>query len=222
MVQQGEVDQGCVWRAEARHRADNLRQLATSLQRLIDIGRIDPGNRPRTIGRVNALARAYRTLDQSDAADPHSCAQGLRDIAAGLVEIFGHTVGSLVLSLDIEPLALTGGGQRALQLAVSELVVNALRHAFVDRQTGILHIRLEHDRARQEAALVVADDGVGPGDLMHGGGTGRGIVRDLAAVLNGDVVWRQSPLLGGTEVILRFPLPALIPTAYPPTHLTKE
>src|ERR1700689_4909869 len=82
MVQQGEVDQGCVWRAEARHRADNLRQLATSLQRLIDIGRIDPGNRPRTIGRVNALARAYRTLDQSDAADPHSCAQGLRDIAA--------------------------------------------------------------------------------------------------------------------------------------------
>jgi two-component sensor histidine kinase len=213
MIQESEIDRRCVWGAEARHRADNLRQLALSLQRLLDIGRIDPGNRPRTIRRVNALARAYRTLEQADEPDPGSCAQGLRDIAAGLVEIFGHTVGSLVLSLDIQPLALAGEGQRALQLAVSELVVNALRHAFVDRQAGILHIRLEHDRACQEATLFVADDGVGPGDLMHGGGRGCGIIRDLAAVLGGDVVWRQSRVLGGTEVMLRFPLPAVVPVS---------
>jgi hypothetical protein len=35
-------------------------------------------------------------------------------------------------------------------------------------------------------------------------------VRDLAAVLDGDVVWHPSLLLGGTEVILRFPLPTAV------------
>jgi two-component sensor histidine kinase len=142
--------------------------------------------------------------------DPGSCARGLRDIAYGLVEIFGHTVGSLALSLEIQPLSLAGKGRRALLLAVSELVINALRHAFIDRQTGIIHIRLDHDQARQEGALFVADDGVGPGGLTQGGGQGRGIVRHLADVLDGDVVWRQSLLLGGTEVILKFPLPSVI------------
>jgi two-component sensor histidine kinase len=210
MVEQSEFHQRRVWGEEAIHRAGNLRQLAISLQRLLDSGKIDTSDRPRTIRQANALARAYRTLDMADELDPYSCAQGLRDIAAGLVEIFGHTVGSLVLSLDIQPLSLPGEGRRALLLAVSELVINALRHAFVDRQRGILQIRLEHDQACQEGALFVADDGVGPGDLTQGGGRGCSIVRDLAAVLDGDVVWRPSLLLGGTEVILRFPLPAVV------------
>jgi two-component sensor histidine kinase len=97
-----------------------------------------------------------------------------------------------------------------LLLAVSELVINALRHAFIDRQTGILQIRLEHDHACREGALFVADDGVGLGLLTQGGGRGCSIVRDLAAVLDGDVVWHPSLLLGGTEVILRFPLPTAV------------
>jgi len=112
--------------------------------------------------------------------------------------------------MEIQPLSLAGEGRRALLLAASELMVNALRHAFIDRQTGIIHIRLDHDEACREAALFVADDGVGPGGLSRGGGQGCSIVRDLADVLDGDVVWRQSLVLGGTEVILRFPLPAVI------------
>jgi two-component sensor histidine kinase len=210
MVQVSVFYQRRVWGEEAIHRAGNLRQLAISLERLLDRGRIETGDRPRTIRRANALARAYQTLDMADEPGPDSCAEALRDIAAGLVEIFGHTVGSLVLSMEIQPISLAGEGRRALLLAVSELVVNALRHAFIGRRTGVLQIRLDHDQACQEAALFVADDGVGPGDLTQGGGHGCSIVRDLADVLDGDVVWRQSLVLGGTEVILRFPLPAVI------------
>jgi starvation-inducible DNA-binding protein len=60
--------------------------------------------------------------------------------------------------------------------------------------------------------LLVADDGVGPGDLTQGGGQGCRIVRGLADVLGGNVLWHQSTVLGGTEVILRFPLPAMTTT----------
>lgn len=165
-------------------------------------------DRPRTIRRANALVRAYQALDAADEARPRSCAQELGDITTGLVEIFGHTVGSVVLSLDLQPLPLAGEARRALLLAASELVINAMRHAFIDRPTGVIQIRLEHDRLRQEGVLVVADDGVGPGGLAKGRGQGCSIIHGLADLLDGDVVWRRSLLLGGTEVELSFPLPS--------------
>jgi two-component sensor histidine kinase len=195
-----------VWVEEAMHRAANLQQLACSLQRLLDSGRIDPSNRPRAIRRAKALVNAYQSLDSVDETPPNCCGRELRDIAGGLVEIFGHTVGSLVLSLDIQRLWLTAEARRALLLAGSELVINSLRHAFIGRQTGVIQIALYQDLVHQEGTLTVADDGVGPGDLQTGG-LGCGIVRELAFVLNGDVSWQRSLLLGGTEAMLNFPLP---------------
>jgi two-component sensor histidine kinase len=195
-----------VWFEEAVHRTANLRQLATNLERLVNTGRIDASDRSRTIRRANALASAYQSLDKVDAAQVYSCARELKDIAGGLVEIFGHTVGSLVLSLDIQPVPLTGEARRALLLAGSELVINALRHAFIGRHEGIIQAELHHDQVHQEGTLIVADDGVGPIGVANGTGLGHRIVCDLAGIMNGEVVWRRSPLLGGTEVMLRFPL----------------
>jgi two-component sensor histidine kinase len=194
-----------VWADEAMHRATNLRHLATNLDRLLESGRIASSNRSRTLQRANALVSAYQSLDRAGAAGPRSCAQDLSDIAGGLVEIFGYTVGSLVLSLDLQPLRLAGERRRALLLAASELVVNALRHAFAGRQAGTIRIALHHDQASQEGVLTVADDGVGPDELADGAGHGCSIVRKLADVLDGDAVWRRSSM-GGTETILSFPL----------------
>jgi two-component system, sensor histidine kinase PdtaS len=196
-----------VWAEEAMHRAANLRQLASSLERLLDSGRIDRSNRARAIRRANALVNAYQSLEAVGEAHANTCGRELADIAGGLVEIFGHTVGSLVLSLDIQPVLLAAVARRALLLAGSELVINSLRHAFIGRQTGVIQIALYQNLVSQEGTLIVADDGVGPGDLKKAAGLGRGIVRELACVLKGDVSWQRSPLLGGTEVILNFPLP---------------
>jgi two-component sensor histidine kinase len=186
------------------HRVASLRHLAIDLERLLDSGGIDWNNRLRASRRARALMAAYQNLELSRDSDPRSCGQDLRDIAGGLVETFGHTVGGLVLSLELQPLLLAGEVRRALLLAASALVVNALCHAFVGRQTGIVQIRLCHDRMHQKGVLFVADDGVG---LPAGRELGRVIVRDLADVLEGDVIWRQSLSLGGTEAMLRFPVP---------------
>jgi len=207
MLRTDDFDRRGVWVEEAMHRAANLQHLATNLERLLDSGRIDASNRPRTIRRANVLVSAYRSLDTVDASFPCSCAQELKDITSGLVEIFGHTVGSLVLSLELQELPLAGQARRALLLAGSELVVNALRHAFVGRHAGVIQIALHHDPVHRNGTLIVADDGVGPSGATNGNGLGRTIVRELAGVLDGGVVWRQSLVLGGTEVILDFPLP---------------
>jgi len=209
MLQIDKPDRRAVWVEEAMHRAANLRHLATNLERLLDSGRIDASNRPRTIRRANALASAYQSLDTMDASSPYSCARELKDITSGLVEIFGHTVGSLVLSLELQELPLAGQARRALLLAGSELVVNALRHAFVGRHTGVIQIALHHDPVHTNGTLIVADDGVGPSGATNGSGFGCTIVRELADVLDGEVAWRRSLFLGGTEVILNFPLPVV-------------
>lgn len=208
MLQSDQFSGRSVWAAEAMHRIANLQQLATSLEGLLERGRIDARNRLAAKQRASALARAYKSLDLAAGADPAPCSQELGDIVRGLVEIFGHTVGSVALSLELAPLRLTGEKRRALLLAGSELVVNALRHAFTDRRAGIIQIRLAHDPARELAMLSVADNGVGPGNLVQGNGSGRRIVRDLADVLEGEASWQLSPNLGGTEVVVSFPVPA--------------
>ena len=196
-----------VWMAEAAHRAANLGQIATNLHRLIDRGRIGSNDPPKTIRQANILAKTYRSLDCSDGRGPVACAPELKNIAYGLIAIFSHSVDSVSLLLDLQPLTLEHKERRALLLAASELVMNALRHAFVGRHSGTIRISLHWDALRGEGVLEVADDGKGPDDVATGTGRGHGIICGLADVLGGSIVWRRSMILFGTEAVLRFPLP---------------
>jgi two-component sensor histidine kinase len=202
------MDSSCtVWMAEAAHRAANLEQIATNLHRLIARGRIGSTDPPETIRQANMLAKTYRSLDRFDGRGPFPCAPELKNIAYGLIAIFGHSVGSVNLWLDLQPLMLEQKERRALLLAASELVMNALRHAFVGRDSGTIRISLHWDAAREEGVLEVADDGKGPDDVAPGTGLGHSIVRGLADILGGSIAWRRSMLLFGTEAVLRFPRP---------------
>jgi two-component sensor histidine kinase len=207
MLQTEGFNRQTVWIEEAMHRAANLQHLAASLDRLLNSGGLGSSDRLRAIRRAEALVDTYDNLTLTCDTGPRSCTQELRDIAGGVVEIFGHTVGSFVLSLELQPLLLAGEVRRALLLAASELVVNALLHGFVGRQAGTIQVRLCHDQTARKGVLFVADDGAGPENRTDSHGLSRHIVRHLADVLDGDVVWRQSLSLGGTEAMLRFPVP---------------
>lgn len=85
---------------------------------------------------------------------------------------------------------------------VREAVTNALRHG---RAT---HIRMRVRAVSDEVLLDLTDDGPGLPDA--GPATaGRGIagMRHRAQALHGSIGW-EAGTLGGTKVILRFPLPA--------------
>jgi two-component sensor histidine kinase len=200
-----EVSQAAVWMQEARHRAANLQHLVANVDYMLDRGHINPEDRPRMVRRAAALLQSYEALKESG-GEPSPCSAELGTIACGLVEMFGHTIGSVVLVLDLQPIELTGDRRRALLLATSELVINALRHAFAGRRFGIIQIGLGCGQAQEEATLRVADDGVGPDRIGCGSGLGCRIIRGLAEVLNGHVAWERSSLLGGTEAVLTFRL----------------
>ena len=96
--------------------------------------------------------------------------------------------------------------------------MNAMRHAFVGRPSGALRVTLNLDQTSEEGVLTVADDGIGPAGIATGAGHGHGIIRGLADVLDGTVTWRRSRVLGGTEAVLRLPVPIpafeLAPTGF--------
>ncbi|MCL1800136.1 MAG: PAS domain-containing sensor histidine kinase [Promicromonosporaceae bacterium] len=97
----------------------------------------------------------------------------------------------------------------ALALVLTELVSNAVEHAFTDdRENGTVWITRERDG--DNLTVIIADDGVGLGweniaTLGERGESGLGnqIVRTLVAnELSGSIIWRERHG-GGTEVVIK-------------------
>jgi signal transduction histidine kinase len=83
---------------------------------------------------------------------------------------------------------------------VREAISNAVKH------TPARHIRIRSARSGNELILDITDDGAGSGDGLPGG-RGTDNMRQRAAELQGSIAW-DAGTLGGTKVLLRFPLPA--------------
>ena len=87
---------------------------------------------------------------------------------------------------------------------VRESITNALRHGHAT------HVRMRIGAIAGELLLDVTDDG--PGLALAGDAAGRGLagMRHRAQALQGSIGW-EAGTLGGTKVILRFPLPPPAP-----------
>jgi two-component sensor histidine kinase len=96
----------------------------------------------------------------------------------------------------------------ALVLVLTELVQNAIEHAFPDERAGRVEVRAERDRG--ELTVSIVDDGVGlPADFTseRSDRLGLQIVRTLvSAELNGSVEFRRHADSGGTAAVVVLPL----------------
>jgi two-component sensor histidine kinase len=118
--------------------------------------------------------------------------------------LFGSIVGDVELHVNIERVALPAFQRRALVLAASELVINALFHAFRGRTYGRISLEL-HAIDTWPARLQVSDDGVGCDDRQID--TGQGIAGGLASLLGSELVYRPRNGHGTTaELILPSPV----------------
>src|SRR3954471_8829669 len=96
----------------------------------------------------------------------------------------------------------------ALVLVLTELVQNAIEHAFPDDRPGVVSVRAE--RRRGELTVTIVDNGIGlPDDFTsdRSDRLGMQIVRTLvSAELNGTVEFRPHDEAGGTDAVLVMPL----------------
>jgi two-component system, sensor histidine kinase PdtaS len=111
-----------------------------------------------------------------------------------------HDASRLVLSVDVDESSVEAEMSVSLGLIVTELVINALKHAFPDNRSG--HIIVSFNTAGDGWTLGVRDDGIGMniGPDAPKPGLGTGIVDALSNQLHARVV--QEDATPGTAILI--------------------
>jgi two-component sensor histidine kinase len=189
---------------EIHHRVKNNLQTIASLLRLQG-RRVHSeeakGALQESVLRISSIALVHETLseDPSDVAEFGEIARRIgRMVREGLV----------LPGRDIE-IKVTGsaghlGADLATPLAVTltELLQNAVEHAFPDDRDGTVAVELS--RTPREVGMVVWDDGVGvPAGALEGSRLGLQIVRSLIAELGGTIEIASN---GGTRAEIVVPV----------------
>jgi two-component sensor histidine kinase len=188
---------------EADHRIKNSLQLVASMLRLQRARVADAGAIAAlddAVARVGAVAQAHAALQGSP---------DLRSADAGaMVEDLCRFVGGL--NADVRVTCLREGDtsldmERAipLGLVVSELLTNAVRHAYPPGAAGEVEVRLTGSAERLEVS--VRDQGRGmEGSATRPGSLGRDLVRTLSVRIGAEVdTWSRPG--EGTRVTLHLP-----------------
>jgi len=187
---------------EADHRIKNSLQMVISLLTLQMRGIADPAAVAAlrgAIARVGAIAASHLALQGS--ADLKQV-----DLAVTLRELCGHFAQlhpDLTVNCRAET-ALLLDADRAipLGLTVSEVLTNALRHAFPG---GTGTVTVDAWAEPRQLVVRVSDDGVGMQGATSGSGLGSSIIRSFAARLAASMDIASAPG-EGTAVTLRLPL----------------
>ncbi|UFW84829.1 sensor histidine kinase [Bradyrhizobium barranii] len=189
---------------ESHHRMKNtLTLLGASVRR--DFSR--PGTRDmsgavdRFEQRIVAFGRLYQLLSDSDSLTAVSVEAFFENLCEALSEAVLEPAG-IRCEAAIESGALPASQCHRLALMLTELVTNAAKHAFPNRNDALIRIEM----ANRDGAWLctVADNGIGATGPLQGTGTRilEGLARSIDARLQGEA--NQ----GGTRVTIVMPTAA--------------
>ena len=145
---------------EIQHRVKNNLQMITALIRL-ESRNLPAGAETvpfdRLAGRVEALHLLYASLSEDEHGHEVDLGGYLSQIASALMR--SHAREGIRLDLKVDAYVVSVNTALPAGLVVNELMMNALKHAFGDREGGTitLHCLTDHKGCR----VVVADDGSG-------------------------------------------------------------
>ena len=146
---------------EADHRIKNSLQIVSSLMNLQAAREESPSARAALEAaseRIQSVARIHDALQASAGLDAVDLGAVLETMCNSLHAMAGDPV-SIAVVVQVGPIQAPVALAQPIVLAVNELVVNALRHAFPDGRSGT--VRVSGTRYGDELHVVVADDGIG-------------------------------------------------------------
>lgn len=202
---------------EGDHRIKNSLQIVSSLLSLQASREENLHAREALLsaaGRVQSVARMHDALQASEGEDSVDLGAVLENMCGSLQAMGGEALG---VDVRVEtqrcyaPVVTT----RSIGLAVNELVVNALRHAFPDGRRGSILVRLTCDDG--QLRVLVADDGVGlPAGHAEGRGYGMKLVRMMVSQIRG-ALYVDTDAGTGTRIIIAMQAPQPAAPARPVT-----
>lgn len=145
---------------ELQHRVKNNLQMITALIRMEarNVADDETGERfDRLAGRINSLALLYDLLNAEGADDGIDLGVYISKIASSVME--AHAVEGIRLELSVDTWPCSINVAMPTGLVVNELMINALKHAFVGRDGGIITISSLVDDGG--CRVIFSDNGVG-------------------------------------------------------------
>ena len=198
---------------EVHHRVKNNLQVISSLLSL----QADRLDNPQTLAvledtqsRVAAIAAIHEQLYASKDLSSIEFGPYLRMLVRGLFGFHGAKKDRIALKVDTADVVLNVQQAMPLGLILNELVINAIKHAFPQNQSGVIAVSLSYAMATAVAGdpvkpdlvrLSVQDDGVGlpPGkDISQVQSMGFNLVNLLVQQLHGNLEVNSGPGLSVT------------------------
>ncbi|HWI55574.1 MAG TPA: histidine kinase dimerization/phosphoacceptor domain -containing protein, partial [Bacillota bacterium] len=156
--------------------------------------------------RIRSMALVHEKLYQSSDLSRVNFSDDVESLAALLFRSYGVNASRIRLSIEADQAFLSIETAVPCGLIVNELLSNCLKHAFPEKRSGQIRIRISEAPGGDWLLLAVADNGVGlpPGlDLEQTDTLGLQLVRTLTRQLNGHL---ELATEGGTEFRVRFPI----------------
>jgi len=190
-------------RIETHHRLMNTFSiLCAILER--ELNTCDPRNRvalDRSVRIISAHGALHRFLALETLRSPVALGEYITKLSRCLSE-------AVLEPMDVTCEAIADEGfmpavqAECLGLVLCELVINAAKHGFPHRRSGM--VRIEVARQDHGWCCTVTDDGSGFPDALPTAGLGTQILEALVRRLNGGMIVQSTA--EGTAVTLRFPL----------------
>ena len=198
------IDKKDLLMREVHHRVQNSLQLVTSMLHIQAADVDDDAIRHQfelARQRVMAVAMAHRRLWRADEADTINLDTFLEEIGESLVESWGSAWdGQLVVR--VAPVRVATGDAVILALLVTELLTNAVKHAY-DGAVGPLELRAEQKSEGGALEVSVCDRGKGFAGGEKAGSFGSRLTRGLVRQLKGRIDFHDNG--PGTRATLILP-----------------
>jgi len=152
--------------------------------------------------RVLAVAKVHRSLYTSENVQSVSLHRYLEALTEDIQSASGEDSGAGQFTLDADPIEIEPDRAVAVGVMLTELILNARKHAY-PHGVGPIRVRLEAVDPHR-SVLSVEDDGVGFPDsaAANGGGLGTIIIKAMAQKLGAEI--RYDPKQPGTRASVFF------------------
>jgi two-component sensor histidine kinase len=189
---------------EVNHRVANSLAMVAALVGLQGNAVEDPEAKralSETQARIQAIAGVHRHLYTSHDVRSVEVGDYLKGLLGELETTLQAEGQTARICVRVEDFPLPTEKVASLGVIVTELVTNALKYAYVDREPG--EVRIVMTREGDMVRLVVEDDGIGwtGTEKVQGTGLGSRIVKAMATSLGAQVGYGSGP---GTQVLVSF------------------
>lgn len=192
---------------EVQHRVKNNLQMVTSLLYSQSVYLEDAAAVQAikdSLRRMHAMSLIHQKLYQDENTTTIAVAEYISDLVRYLHDSF-DTDNRINFIQTIEAVELDVSQAIPLGLIFTESIVNAIKYAFLNGSSGLIHISLEHD-GPDDLLLNISDNGIGLPegfDTKENNSLGLDLMQGLSRQLNGSFNIENN---NGVHIKVRFPI----------------